>query len=84
MARATGGLADTIHDAFHAPDGNGFLFEDANPDALAFLLRKTLYRYSDRRFWQAIQERGMRVDFSWKNSAKAYAALYSQLTGDQA
>jgi starch synthase len=84
MARATGGLADTIHDAFHAPDGNGFLFEDATPDALAFLLRKTLYRYSDRRFWQAIQERGMRVDFSWKNSAKAYAALYSQLTGDQA
>jgi starch synthase len=84
LARATGGLADTIRDAFSGPDGTGFLFNQANPEALAALLRKVLYRYSDRKFWRGIQAQGMQVDFSWKNSAKAYAALYTRLTGDQA
>jgi len=33
--------------------------------------------------WRAIQRNGMKADFSWTNSGRAYAELYRELTGKQ-
>lgn len=37
--------------------------------------------YHQPEAWQAIQRNGMKADFSWARSGKAYADLYAQLTG---
>ena len=80
LARATGGLQDTIVDiASSAENGTGFLFKPATPDAFAETLHRALGVYSDEERWSAIQMRGMRQDFSWENSAVKYVKLYREL-----
>lgn len=82
LARATGGLQDTIIDADASREsGTGFLFEPATSIALAKTLRRAFEVFRDREPWTAIQERGMRQDFSWENSAWQYADLYRELLG---
>ncbi len=83
LARATGGLEDTIIDAGSSEEsGTGFLFKPATSVALVEALRRALKAYRDPERWPAIQKRGMRQDFSWENSALQYANLYQEvLTG---
>lgn len=77
LARATGGLQDTILDADSDQEhGTGFLFRPATAAALAEALERTLAAYADQVRWQRIQERGMRLDFSWEKSAMKYVVLY--------
>ena len=79
VARATGGLRDTILDQQDAAGSTGFLFETAAPEALAGVLRRALAAYTDREGWQARMKCGMKQDFSWKRSAQSYARLYHKL-----
>ena len=81
LARATGGLRDTILDDPTLAASTGFLFDEAQPEAFADGLRRALYAYPDREGWESIQIRGMEQDFSWEKSAIAYAQLYQQLSG---
>ncbi len=77
LARATGGLQDTIVDVIKSPkSGTGFLFGPAKPKAFAEALNNALKVYKDPAKWEAIQKRGMAQDFSWKNSALNYVDLY--------
>jgi starch synthase len=80
-ARATGGLKDTIEDYHHGKrtKSTGFLFTDASHWALAECLKRALKVYQDKRRWKALQRRGMKQDFSWKNSAEKYRTLYKEL-----
>jgi starch synthase len=75
IARATGGLRDTIRDAGLAR-ASGFLFEEASPKALLEAIRRALSVFSDRRRWRRLQHYGMLADFSWQNSARQYLHLY--------
>jgi len=70
VARATGGLADTISDG-----ETGFLFE---ADLLA-AVRRAIAAYRDPARWQEIQRAGMARDFSWDAAARRYADLYGRL-----
>ena len=80
LARATGGLQDTILDSeTYVDDGTGFLFKPANAAVMAGTLRTALQVFSNRKRWLGIQERGMKQDFSWEKSAQAYAEIYNQL-----
>jgi starch synthase len=79
LARETGGLMDTIHDARKGSDGTGFLFTDADPLSFAAALQECLETFQDTVKWKKIQLNGMSVDFSWKNSAQRYLQLYNQL-----
>ena len=80
LARATGGLKDTIVDAdSDVKHSTGFLFEPATGAALAQALERALAVYADKKRWQAIQVRGMGLDFSWEKSALAYVLLYKEL-----
>ena len=73
LARATGGLADTIVDG-----ETGFLFERAEPGALLAAVRRAVETYRDARRWREMQRRGMARDFSWSIPARRYGDLYAR------
>ena len=82
LARATGGLQDTILDADSEPaSGTGFLFKPATGVACAEALERALAAYADQERWAGIQRRGMGQDFSWEKSAVKYVRLYKDLLG---
>jgi starch synthase len=78
VARATGGLRDTILD-LNSPEATGFLFTEASPKVLAATLVRAFEHFSDRSGWQKLQLQGMGTDFSWQRSALAYAQIYRSL-----
>jgi starch synthase len=81
VARAVGGLVDTVEDYDGWKRGNGFLFGPLDPVALVVATRRALDVWRDVRAWRGIQERGMDIDFSWGRSAERYEALYRGLAG---
>jgi starch synthase len=74
VARATGGLADTILDG-----ETGFLFDAAEPAALGAALGRAAELYEEKQRWRRMQRDAMSRDFSWAAPARRYAALYSRL-----
>lgn len=74
VARATGGLRDTIdHDV------TGFLFEDAEPRDLLRAASRAIERYGSSA-WTVMMGRAMEIDVSWEASAKRYLERYEELT----
>ena len=73
VARATGGLVDTIADG-----ETGFLFERAESGALVAAVKRALLVYGDARRWRELQRRAMTRDFSWSVPARQYADLYAR------
>ena len=79
VARAVGGLRDTIQDAL--PDARtGYLFPDADEVSFERALRSAIGDFGNRKAWQAAQVRAMRQDFSWEQSARRYLDLYRELS----
>lgn len=81
IVRETGGLKDTV-EAYNRYDQTGTGFSFCNYNAREML--STLYYamdiyYNHREDWNAIAKRGMAQDFSWRNSAKEYEAIYDRL-----
>ncbi len=74
VARATGGLRDTIADG-----RTGFLFTEASASIMAAALRRALTTFRDQKAWQSIQKTAMTENFSWEQSARKYVALYRSL-----
>ncbi|MFO1364237.1 MAG: glycosyltransferase [Burkholderiales bacterium] len=83
IARATGGLADTIVDATpqSIADGTatGFHFAEESPLALLAAVERAAELYRDAKAWRQIQRAGMAADFGWGAAAQRYAALYADL-----
>jgi starch synthase len=79
VARATGGLRDTIIDYDAGKNSTGFLFEHTNPDEMGDALRRAIAAYADRRRWPYLQKRGMKQDFSWDKSAAVYYRTYTKM-----
>ena len=79
IVRATGGLDDTIS-AYSPqnPGGTGFKFDSYDSQSLLKCVQQALQVFRDQRAWRAIQASGMAKDFSWKQSAGAYAELYER------
>lgn len=83
IARATGGLADTIRHVSHKVNGGtGFLFDRPFPSVFANTLRRAIRFYQNSEVWQQIQKNGMAIDFSWKNSAQKYIDMYKSLLNE--
>ena len=83
IARATGGLRDTIQDYNQATGSTGFLFNDPTSKSLAEALDRALHVYANREEWHGLQRRGMAQDFSWASSARQYLSLYLSLVKSQ-
>lgn len=83
VARATGGLVDTIVDAdlktLARGDASGFLFDEATSDDLWLAIERALQYYQEPEIWCQLQRNGMQRDFSWEASAARYKALYASL-----
>ena len=79
VARAVGGLADTIEDFNPRSDsGVGFVFKDFDKWQLFAQIVRALEVYSHQNMWKGLVRRAMAKDFSWKTSAKSYLDLYGK------
>ncbi len=79
VVRMTGGLVDTVVDVDTDPQrATGFMFKEATPEALNQALERAFAAYRDGAHWTALQQRAMRGDFSWANSARTYLDLYQR------
>lgn len=79
MARATGGLVDSIRNSTSHMVGTGFLFKPALPSAFVKTLKKAILTFSDAPRWEKMQHLAMKQDFSWSKSANEYLGLYRSL-----
>jgi starch synthase len=79
----TGGLADTVIDANFAAlatgAATGVQFDGVSYPALADAITRTVALFGQQAEWRSVQRAGMKSDFSWGRSGKAYADLYASL-----
>ena len=76
IVRATGGLADTVHE--HGPSANGFVFFDSSPDSLIAAIDRALAAYKDDLRWRGLMENAFASNFPWERSAGEYVKLYER------
>ena len=74
VARATGGLKDTIDNR-----KNGFLFNNYSTEDMVNTLQKSINIFSDLPTKNYMIQAAMSKDFSWQKSAKKYQQLYKDL-----
>ena len=83
IARATGGLKDTVIDATEQTIGDGsatgFVFKKGTSTDLWLALERAFSIYKQPHLWRQLQINGMRRDFSWYHSAQRYLDLYKEL-----
>ena len=83
VVHATGGLKDTVW-PYHPEtgEGRGFTFQSYNgEDFLDAIDRALDLYYNQPEAFRALRKNNMREDFSWKDSAQKYMALYHNITG---
>ena len=73
VARRVGGLADTIEDGV-----TGILYEAYSPDAFDHAVQRAVTLYQDRPWFTELAKGAMRKEFSWRQPAEAYAAVYQR------
>ena len=73
LVRRVGGLADTVD------DDTGFIFEAAEPGALAAAATRALHALREPGRWRAMQQAAMARDHGWSAAAARYMALYRSL-----
>ncbi|MCL2146991.1 MAG: glycogen synthase [Synergistaceae bacterium] len=76
VARAVGGLADTVIDFDSEKSGNGFLFYDYTQNSMLLAIERAIRLYSDDAKWVKLVQRGMKTDFTWDKSALSYLEIY--------
>ena len=76
-------MAATIEDAMpkrlSAGTATGISFKEASSGALLEAIKRAILLYNDKKTWKKIQTTAMEKDFSWKNSAEQYLALYKEI-----
>ncbi len=83
VVHGVGGLLDTVVDASPAAiaDGSatGFVFREPAVESLTAAARRAMALFREEpEAWSRLQVAGMRQDFSWRASAKAYESLYTE------
>lgn len=83
IVHSTGGLADTVVDATYETlsrgTATGFAFREPTPEAFRGAIQRALQIWPDRAAWRKLVQTGMRQDWSWDKSARAYLHLYEQI-----
>jgi starch synthase len=75
VVRNTGGLADTVKDIIQA-NGNGFVFQNYAASEMLEAIKRSEDSFYHREEWNNLMRHNMKLDFSWKVSAKKYEDIY--------
>ncbi len=78
IVRNVGGLNDTVREG---ENGNGFIASEYTADSLAAATKRALEMFRDKEKWEALVDRAMNEDLSWKVSGEKYIALYKKILG---
>ncbi len=84
IVRETGGLKDTVepfNEYINAGDGFSFRNYNAHEMLATVNYARKIY-FEKKRSWNALVQRGMEKDFSWKASTLKYEKLYLELMGE--
>ena len=76
VARAVGGLSDTVIDVDSDKPGNGFLFKGYTQNSMLIAIDRAIKLFSDEAKWIELVQRGMQTDFTWDKSALSYLEIY--------
>lgn len=77
IVRTTGGLDDSVTDISEdLQSANGIKFSEYSVRALARAIRKALVLYERTELVEHYRRNGMKSDFSWEKTAKAYIKAY--------
>jgi len=80
VVHATGGLEDSIeHFDPNQQTGTGFKFRQYTAAAFLAAVDLALATYGKPTVWRTLIDNAMQADFSWDQSAMAYAQLYERL-----
>ncbi|HUO43634.1 MAG TPA: glycogen synthase GlgA [Burkholderiales bacterium] len=83
LVRRVGGLADTVRDTnavnIAAAAATGFVFDDAQPAALAAACARVFELWRKSALWAELRENAMRQNFGWTVSAQHYLEIYREL-----
>jgi len=84
VARATGGLKDTIVDPDEGKRGStGFKFDRFHAADLVAAAARAIRAWDHPHLWKDMQQNAMAQDFSWRRSAKAYLRFFEKtVSGD--
>jgi starch synthase len=75
VVRHTGGLADTVKDVAQQ-DGNGFVFQSYTAFEMLQAIKRAEERFYHEQEWKRLMTQNMKLDFSWKASARRYEGIY--------
>ncbi len=78
IVRSVGGLFDSIK-PYGSEGANGFRFDNYNAHELLYTLKGALELYQKREIWQELVASAKASDFTWKNSAAKYVAIYKNI-----
>jgi starch synthase len=81
IVRSVGGLKDTVKD-ISEEDGYGITFEDFSLEAASTAVRRAVDLYKDSQKYSKVLSKIMKLDFSWKRSAREYEEMYKSLLKD--
>jgi starch synthase len=84
IVRATGGLADTVHEFVPASgSGNGLRFSDYTADALLAAVDRALALFRDPAQWRRLVANCFASEFPWSACAERYLALFGQALAER-
>ncbi len=80
IVRHTGGLVDTVTPLHSGLEkGRGFVFREYLPESLLMVVKAATDIFKNRSAWRQVQQRVMKLDFSWRASALKYEAAYRRV-----
>lgn len=79
VVRATGGLDDTIEEwNAEKGTGTGFKFRGYDPLDLLATIDRAVVAFRNREGWTRLMHNGMARNYSWRQPAREYAAVYEE------
>jgi starch synthase len=80
IARQIGSIEDTVVDCdSKLESGSGFLFETDEADEFLAAIQRATAAFTNRKAFESLRRRVMRMDNSWDRSARRYDLLYKNL-----
>jgi starch synthase len=80
IARATGGLRDTVSEFDQVSGGgNGFVFEQFQPEALVAATARAVSTFRTPRVWRQLMDNCFGADFPWSGAAREYLDWFGRV-----